>query len=89
APHSDSVILLESFLVSHGIDTTGDALQRTTANDWISLKTTIEIAEKPLDTTYSIYANHKIGLTAICTMSYSLPAHLHDHIDVVQPTNYF
>ncbi|KAF8321037.1 tripeptidyl peptidase A [Cantharellus anzutake] len=89
APHSDSIILLESFLVSHGIDITGDALQRTPASDWISLKTTIGIAEKLLDTTYSIYANHETGLTAIRTMSYSLPAHLHDHIDVVQPTNYF
>ncbi|KAF8339518.1 peptidase S8/S53 domain-containing protein [Cantharellus anzutake] len=27
--------------------------------------------------------------TAIRTTSYSLPAHLHDHIDVVQPTNFF
>ncbi|KAF8334118.1 tripeptidyl peptidase A [Cantharellus anzutake] len=89
APHTDSVILLESFLVSHGIDITGDALQRTPANDWISLKTTIGIAEKFLNTTYSIYVNHETGLTAIRTTSYSLPAHLHDHIDVVQPTDYF
>ncbi|KAF8340256.1 Pro-kumamolisin, activation domain-containing protein [Cantharellus anzutake] len=84
----EDIILLESFLVSHGIDITGDALQRTPASDWISLKTNIEIAEKLLDTTYSIYANHETRLTTIRTTSYSLPAHLHDHIDVVQPTNY-
>ncbi|KAF8321022.1 uncharacterized protein EI90DRAFT_3080187 [Cantharellus anzutake] len=84
----EDIILLESFLVSHGIDITRDALQRTPASDWISLKTTIEIAEKLLDTTFSIYANHETRLTAIRTTSYSLPAHLHDHIDVVQPTNY-
>lgn len=48
----------------------------------------IETAEKLLDTSYSTY-KHRDGTTLDRTSEWSLPRHLHDHVDVVQPTNSF
>ncbi|KAF8321006.1 peptidase S8/S53 domain-containing protein [Cantharellus anzutake] len=83
APHSDSIILLESFLIAHGIDITGDALehpQMIGSHSRPPLKFQRNFSTQPIQ---------YMQTTAIRTTSYSFPAHLHDHIDVVQPTNFF
>lgn len=44
--------------------------------------------EQLLDTQYDLYHNHD-GVEILRTTHYSLPKYLHNHIDTVQPTNYF
>ena len=48
----------------------------------------LENLEDLLDTEYHVYEN-SAGTKLIRTPQYSLPGHLHKHIDVIQPTNYF
>ncbi|KAF9077940.1 peptidase S8/S53 domain-containing protein [Rhodocollybia butyracea] len=42
-----------------------------------------------LNTTYHVYAHTQIDETIIRALEYSLPRHLHDHINLVSPTTYF
>lgn len=85
-PHPDSVNLVNEWLASHGLS---DAdLSRNAAGDWVKVKVPVSLAEKMLDTTYHVYT-HVSGTSAIRTTSYSLPEHLHEHIDLVQPTTLF
>lgn len=58
------------------------------AQDWISIIVPISKAEELLQTTYSKY-EHDGGHTANRATEWSLPLHLHEHIDVVQPTTSF
>lgn len=58
------------------------------AQDWISIIVPISKAEELLQTTYSKY-EHDGGHIANRATEWSLPLHLHDHIDVVQPTTSF
>jgi len=49
----------------------------------------VSLAEKMLDTTYHVWKHSESGDHLVRTTSYSLPKHLHDHIDLVQPTTTF
>ncbi|KZT68040.1 tripeptidyl peptidase A [Daedalea quercina L-15889] len=87
APHPESVQLVDEWLVSHGL--AGDALSRSPAGDWVTVKVPVSLAEKMLDTTYHVWTHAASGAALVRTTSYSLPAHLHEHIDVIQPTTTF
>ncbi|KAK5165797.1 uncharacterized protein LTR77_008720 [Saxophila tyrrhenica] len=53
----------------------------------VSFTTSVDNANKMLDTKFKLYSNgqtHKVG-----TMAYSVPDELSDHIDLVSPTTYF
>lgn len=82
APHPTSVTLLDDYLASHGVDL--KTVQRTPANDWVTVAVSIAQAEKMLDTEYSVYEHVSTGKRALRTTKYSLPQYLHDHIDVSQ-----
>jgi tripeptidyl-peptidase-1 len=47
------------------------------------------LAEALLNTTYFIYHHTEAGLTAIRSSAWSLPQHLHEHIEGILPTNAF
>jgi len=83
-PASESVDLVKAWLADHGISDHSFS----PAEDWVSIWVPIEKAEKMLDTTYSKY-RHRDGSELSRAQEWSLPAHLHEHIDVVQPTNSF
>ncbi|KAI0090980.1 tripeptidyl peptidase A [Irpex rosettiformis] len=85
-PHPDSVSLVDEWLALYGLRESN--LARTASGDWIKVKIPISLAEEMLDTTYHVYT-HSSGTTALRTTSYSLPEHLHDHIELVQPTTLF
>lgn len=87
APHDDSVQLVEEWLASHGL--AGDALSRSPANDWITVKVPVSLAETMLKTEYHIWTHAASGDSLIRTTSYSLPERLVDHVDLVQPTTMF
>ena len=59
-----------------------------TAKDWITVKLPLEFVEKLLDTEYHNY-KHEDGSIISRTTQWSLPRHLHAHIDVIQPTTSF
>lgn len=84
APAEESVELVKAWLADHGI--TDHAFNPS--RDWVSISVPIEKVESMLDTTYSRF-RHRDGSELSRAEAWSLPAHLHEHIDVVQPTNSF
>ncbi|KIY45379.1 subtilisin-like protein [Fistulina hepatica ATCC 64428] len=90
APHPSSVEAVESWLEYHGIDQS-DVLWRSGSGAWVNVRVSVAQAEAMLgpDTKYNIYYHPKSSSFVVRTLGYSVPAALHDHIDVVAPTTYF
>jgi tripeptidyl-peptidase I len=63
-------------------------LSYSAAKDWISVNMPVSSLERLLQTKYSIFA-HEDGTWAVRTPEWSLPTHLHEHIDMISPTNSF
>jgi tripeptidyl-peptidase-1 len=87
APHPDTTAAIEEWLEFHGIDSS-DA-QRSAAGDWITLRVSVDQAEKMLNTKYNVYQHGPSGEEVVRTLSYSLPKELHSHVNVISPTTYF
>ncbi|KAK7470306.1 hypothetical protein VKT23_001737 [Stygiomarasmius scandens] len=87
APHDESLALVDEWLASHGIRE--EDFTRSPARDWVTIKVPVRLAEKMLDTTYHIWIHESSGDSVVRTTSYSLPEHLHEHVDVIQPTTMF
>ena len=86
-PSQDSLKLVQDWLREHGISAA--KLKYSTAKDWISVKVPVKSAEELLDCKYSTYRHKDDGSYVVRTPKWSLPRHLHDHIDTIQPTNSF
>lgn len=78
---------MTSWLTDYGID--AESLSYNEAADWITVKVPVHQANKLLDTDYSIYEHEEEGTMLVRTPEFSLPQYLHDHIDVIEPTNSF
>ncbi|CAH7666887.1 peptidase S8/S53 domain-containing protein [Phakopsora pachyrhizi] len=86
-PLIETVEAVVEWLGSHGFHKGDFALSKN--QDWIMVKAVpIRKAEEMLQTKYSIYKHHE-GDHIIRTESFSLPRHLHKHIELVQPTTMF
>lgn len=85
-PADDTLNLVNEWLVDSGIQES--QLKYSPSKDWISVSLPISVAEKLLDTEYSMF-EHADGDYLVRTPQWSLPQHLHKHINVVQPTNSF
>jgi tripeptidyl-peptidase-1 len=83
-PKQNSIDLVHSWLEENGVVDIGYA----PAKDWISVILPIEKVEELLQTTYTKY-EHADGQTINRAPEWSLPSHLHAHIDVIQPTTSF
>lgn len=83
-PNKETSDLVHEWLREHGISDLG----YTTAKDWIIVHLPLEVVERLLDTEYHHY-QHEDGTLVARTTSWSLPRHLHSHIDTIQPTNSF
>ncbi|EJT99523.1 subtilisin-like protein [Dacryopinax primogenitus] len=86
-PHDESLELVDAWLVENGIPLS--ALSRSPAQDWITLTLPVSLAEELLDTEYHVFHHTTSGDYLVRTLGYSLPTHLHAHIDVVQPSTTF
>ncbi|KAF2768362.1 tripeptidyl-peptidase 1 precursor [Teratosphaeria nubilosa] len=84
APADDTVDLIREWLSEHEINNAGFSPSK----DWVSIVVPIEKAEQLLQTSYSTY-RHNDGSEIDRAVEWSLPAHLHEHVDVVQPTTSF
>ena len=86
APTETAITETEQWLLSEGIPS--DHILRTTGRNWIKVSTTVGKAESLLDTTYSVYQNDD-GAQLVACESYSVPAAIQGHIDLVAPTIQF
>ena len=85
-PSNETLELVHAWLLDNGIE--GHQLDYSPAKDWIRVTLSIEIVERLLDTEYSVY-EHEDGSYVVRTPKWSLPSHLHEHIEAIQPTNSF
>ena len=85
-PTDDTLEQVHDWLFDNGIDNA--RLSYNEAKDWIKVSLPVSAVEKLLNTEYSIY-EHEDGDRVVRTPEWSLPQHLHEHIDAIQPTNSF
>ncbi|KAG0697324.1 peptidase S8/S53 domain-containing protein [Suillus ampliporus] len=87
APNPETLDVVSEWLASHGL--MEEDLVRSSANDWVTIRVPVGLAEEMLDTTYHVYKRAETGESIVRTMSYSLPEILHEHVDLIQPTTMF
>ena len=85
-PSDESLDLVHDWLQDHGIERY--RLEYSPAKDWIKVSLPVKSVEELLDTKYAVF-RHKNGDHAVRAPSWSLPRHLHDHIETIQPTSAF
>ena len=85
-PSDETSDLVHEWLEDNGISR--ESCKYSSAKDWISVSLPIGQVEQLLDTEYQVY-KHADGSYLVRTPQWSLPLHLHDHIETIQPTNSF
>ena len=85
-PGDDSSNLVHEWLRDHGIG--ADRLSYSPAKDWVKVSLPVAHVERLLNTKYAVY-KHVDGTHLVRAPTWSLPTHLHKHIDTIQPTNSF
>jgi tripeptidyl-peptidase-1 len=85
-PKEDTSNLVHQWLNDCGVDIKN--LGYSPAKDWIEVTLPINEVERILETEYQIY-EHEDGSRMVRTLEWSLPVHLHEHIDTIQPTTSF
>ncbi|CAL8576730.1 hypothetical protein XPA_002596 [Xanthoria parietina] len=85
-PGDDSLKLVHEWLRDHGIGE--DRLSYSPAKDWVKVSLPVAHVERLLNTKYAVY-RHVDGTHLVRAPTWSLPTHLHKHIDTIQPTNSF
>lgn len=83
-PSDETFDQVHEWLADYGVDKS--QLGYSPAKDWITVTLPVADIEQMLNTKYSIY-RHDDGSELVRTPEWSLPLHLHDHIDTIQPTN--
>ncbi|KAF2964890.1 hypothetical protein GQX73_g8713 [Xylaria multiplex] len=83
-PTKETSDLVHQWLGDHGIVPES----YSAARDWITVSLPIGEIEKLLGTEYHVF-EHKDGSKVARAPEWSLPNHLHAHIDTIQPTNSF
>ncbi|KAI0284759.1 subtilisin-like protein [Russula brevipes] len=88
APHPDTLQLVGSWLAHHGIHPF--SISTTHGGGWLKLSNVPLIqANSLLGAVYQLYRHVETNETTIRTVRYSLPAALHDHVQMVAPTTFF
>ncbi|KAH8704965.1 peptidase S8/S53 domain-containing protein [Talaromyces proteolyticus] len=85
-PTDATLYLVEEWLDSHGVDAA--ELDYNPSKDWFTVTLPVDTIERLLQTKYSVY-EHEDGTQLVRTSKWSLPAHLHEHIETIQPTTSF
>lgn len=85
-PTDQTLSLVHDWLFDSGIDRAQLSYNR--AKDFVKVSLPVSEIERLLNTKYSIY-EHLDGDRIIRAPEWSLPKHLHEHIDTIQPTNSF
>lgn len=85
-PTDETFDLVHEWLAAKGIKP--ENLDYTPAKDWIKITLPVKDVEDLLETKYSVF-KHADGDHLVRAPEWSLPRHLHAHIDSIQPTNSF
>lgn len=85
APNEQTHILVEDWLYDHGIED----FSYSQARDWITVLLPVDAVNRLLKTEYQVYRHVEEDDLVVRAPSWSLPAHLLDVIETVQPTNSF
>ncbi len=85
-PSQKALSDVHNWLENHGVIQA--QLSYSPAKDWIKVRLPIGDIERLLDTRYFVYENQD-GTQLVRTPVWSLPSHLHQHIETIQPTNSF
>lgn len=85
-PADNTLDLVHEWLEDNGVAKAH--LEYSPAKDWIKVSLPVSQVENLLDTEYSIY-QHQSGGHIVRTPEWSLPLHLHEHVEDIQPTNSF
>lgn len=83
-PTNETLDLVHEWLEDNGISPSG----YSSAKDWITVTLPVSAIERLLDTEYHVF-EHKDGGVVARAPKWSLPLHLHEHVDTIQPTNSF
>ncbi|CZS94956.1 related to tripeptidyl-peptidase I [Rhynchosporium agropyri] len=83
-PSDEALYLLHEWLEANGVD----RASYSPAKDWVNIQISVSTAERLLDTEYHVY-KHDDGTEIYRAPTWSLPKHLHEHIDAIQPTTSF
>jgi tripeptidyl-peptidase-1 len=83
-PTKETSDLVGEWLSENGIEN----VDYNSARDWIIIHVPVGLVERLLDTEYHNY-KHEDGHIVARTTKWSLPRHLHTHIDTIQPTTSF
>ncbi|TLD36258.1 putative aspartic-type endopeptidase [Venturia nashicola] len=86
-PTPETSQLVNSWLNEHGIGP--DTVQYSPAGDWLSVSVPVYKANRLLGCHYSVYEHQDEKVKILRTQEWSLPEYLHDHIDLIEPTNSF
>ncbi|KAJ7228236.1 subtilisin-like protein [Mycena pura] len=87
APRPESIDAVNEWLSTHGIQ--DKDIGRSPAGDWLTVHIPVSLVEKMLDTKYYVWKHTDSGEYIVRTTSYSLPKHLHEHVELIQPTTMF
>jgi tripeptidyl-peptidase I len=80
-PSTDTVKVVNEWLGSHGIT----AKTLTPAGDWLSFSVPVEKASAMFDADFHLYKHSESGREVIRTTSYSIPAHIKGHVELLYP----
>ncbi|KDR74449.1 hypothetical protein GALMADRAFT_227502 [Galerina marginata CBS 339.88] len=86
APSAASIATVTQWLTESGISR--DRLRLSANKGWIHFNATAAEAEELLQTEYHVFT-HSSGEEQIGCHSYSVPAHVKEHIDLIKPTVHF
>lgn len=84
-PSEEAIISVKSWLLGHDIH----QFHYSPARDWITVSLPVSVVEQLLDTKYHMFCYEEDEEVVIRTLEWSIPLHLHDHIEAIQPTNSF
>lgn len=88
APHPDTLQLVGSWLAHHNIPSS--AVSITHGGNWLTIyNVALNKANALLGAEYQFFHHAETNETIIRTISYALPAALHEHVQTVAPTTYF
>ncbi|KAI9066581.1 family S53 protease-like protein [Trametes sanguinea] len=84
APSAESLAAVTSWLASNGVKATSGA-----TNQWLNIEVPVATANAMLDTEFSVFEHQDTGISAIRTLSYSVPASVKPHLDFIYPATSF
>ncbi|KAH9978694.1 subtilisin-like protein [Lactifluus volemus] len=86
APSKASISTVKTWLSDSGLHP--DRIRISLSNSWIEVNATVAEVEDLLDAEYYVYT-HLSGHEQISCESYSVPDHVHEHVELIKPTVHF